>query len=98
MAEAETSSLTERLAVLEQWVQRVMEHIRDLQAQQSRLGRERQEMAEALADKDRDLRDLRARIVALPEMEKELARLRKERDEMRTQVEGILKELEKLGI
>jgi len=98
MAEAETSSLTERLAVLEQWVQRVMEHIRDLQAQQSRLERERQEMAEALADKDRELRDLRARIVALPEMEKELARLRKERDEMRTQVEGILKELEKLGI
>lgn len=98
MAESETSPLTERLALLEQWVQRAMEHLRDLQTHRSRLEREREEMAQALAGKDRELRDLRAQLVSLPEVEKEVARLHKEREEMRAQVEGILKELEKLGI
>lgn len=98
MADPETSSLTERLALLEQWVQRAMEHIKELQNQRTRLEREREEMAQALAGKDRELRDLRAQLAPLPEVEKELARLRREREEMRTQVEGILKELTKLGI
>ena len=98
MADSETSPLTERLALLEQWVQRAMEHIKELQTQRTRLEREREEMAQALAGKDRELRDLRAQLAPLPEVERELARLRKEREEMRAQVEGILKELEKLGI
>jgi len=98
MADPDASPLTERLALLEQWVQRATERLRDLQTQRARLEREREEMAQALAGKDRELRDLRAQLAPLPEMERELGRLRKEREEMQAQIEGILKELEKLGI
>ena len=98
MADSDASPLSERLALLEQWVQRATEHLRDLQTQRGRLEHEREEMAQALASKDRELRDLRAQLAPLPEMERELGRLRKEREEMRGQVEGILKEMGKLGI
>jgi len=98
MADSDASPLTERLALLEQWVQRAIEHIKEFQTQRARLEREREEMAQALAGKDRELRDLRAQLAPLPELERDLVRLRKEREEMRAQVEGILKEMEKLGI
>ena len=55
MADPDASPLTERLALLEQWVQRATERLRDLQTQRARLEREREEMAQALAGKDREL-------------------------------------------
>ena len=41
MADPDASPLTERLALLEQWVQRATERLRDLQTQRARLERER---------------------------------------------------------
>lgn len=81
--------LGERLTQLERAVRRAADLI-------SRLKAERATLEKRVAEQARELDDLRSRTSASAEDRAEMARLRQERREVLAQVDGILKELDKL--
>ncbi len=81
--------LGERLTQLERAVRRAADLI-------SRLKAERATLEKRVAEQARELDDLRYRTSASAEDRAEMARLRQERREVLAQVDGILKELDKL--
>ena len=91
MAEA-----TERLALLEQHVQRAVELIATLRADNARLVEERAALAERVEASTVDLAALRQREQALARLEVEHRRLLEERQRLLGQIEGVLKELSRI--
>jgi predicted nucleic acid-binding Zn-ribbon protein len=91
-----TERVSERLDQLEQAVRRAAELISRLTAERGRLAEERTDLQKSLAAQARDLENARARLARAEEGQGELVRLRKERREILTQVDGILKELNTL--
>lgn len=88
----------ERLALLEQHVQRAVELIETLRQDKARLERENAELGRQLEARWRELAEAQARLAGQGQVEAEYRRLLKEREELLAQVEGILKELERLGV
>ncbi|MBI2879834.1 MAG: hypothetical protein HYY19_08950 [Candidatus Rokubacteria bacterium] len=88
----------ERLGLLEQHVQRAVELIETLRGEKARLERENAELLQQLEAQGRELGELRARLAGLAQLEADHRRLLKEREELLAQVEGILKEIERLGV
>lgn len=91
-----TDGVSERLDQLEQAVRRAAELISRLKAERGQLTEERTDLQKRLAAQARDLENARARLARAEEGQVELVRLRKERREILTQVDGILKELNTL--
>lgn len=85
--EPEGASILDRLSALEGYVRRVVEQLRALRQERDRL-------AEGAAQQDREVATLKAR---LADVESEKRRLLREREELLEQIEGICKDLEKLG-
>lgn len=85
--EPEGASILDRLSALEGYVRRVVEQLRALRQERDRL-------AEGAAQQDREVAALKAR---LADVESEKRRLLREREELLEQIEGICKDLEKLG-
>lgn len=81
--------LGERLTQLERAVRRAADLI-------TRLKAERATLEKRVAEQARELDDLRSRTSVSAEDRAEMARLRQERREVLAQVDGILKELDKL--
>jgi uncharacterized protein involved in exopolysaccharide biosynthesis len=77
------------LAKLETSVRRAVELINQLRAERPRL-------EQRLAAQEKEIEALRQRLAALEPMEQELRRLRQERKEILSQVDAMLKELNKL--
>ncbi len=90
-----SNALSERLGQLEQSVRRAAELIGRLKAERDHA---EAELQKRLADQARELDELRARLGALEESRREVSRLLEERREILAQVEGILKELDTLGL
>lgn len=90
--------LSERLGQLEQSVRRAAELIGRLKAERARAEAEKAEIQKRLAAQGRELDELRARLGDLDEAQREVGRLHQERKEILAQVEGILKELDALGL
>ena len=82
-------SIGEQLAKLEQSVHRAVELIKELKADRPRL-------EQRLAQQEKELEALRQRVALLEPGEGELRRLRQERKEVLSQVDAMLKELNKL--
>lgn len=91
MAEA-----SERLLVLEQHVQRAIELIGTLRAENERLTRERAGLVERLDALTAEVGALRQREQAFGRLETDHRRLLDERRQLLGQVEGILKELARI--
>ena len=85
--------LEERLTVLEQQVQRAIELIGALRAENTRLTAERRSLEGRVADVTAEAEGLRVRLGAVGRLEAEQRRLLDERRQLLGQVEGILKEL-----
>jgi len=77
------------LAKLETSVRRAVELINQLRAERPRL-------EQRLAAQEKEIEALRQRLAALEPMEQELRRFRQERKEILSQVDAMLKELNKL--
>ena len=77
------------LAKLETSVRRAVELIHQLRAERPRL-------EQRLAAQEKEIEALRQRVGALEPLEQELRRLRQERKEILSQVDAMLKELNKL--
>lgn len=90
--------LSERLGQLEQAVHRAAELISHLKAERSQLADERADLQKRLATQARELEEARARLAKVEEGQAELPRLRQERREILSQVDGILKELDALEL
>lgn len=90
--------LSERLGQLEQSVRRAAELIGRLKAERTKAEAEKAELQKRLAAQTRELDELRARLGGLDEVQREVSRLHQERKEILAQVEGILKEIETLGL
>jgi len=90
-----SNALSERLGQLEQSVRRAAELIGRLKAERDHA---EAELQKRLAEQARERDELRARLGALEESRREVNRLREERREILAQVEGILKELDTLGL
>lgn len=90
--------VSERLGQLEQAVHRAAELISRLKAERSQLAEERADFQRRLATQARELEEARARLAKAEEGQAELTRLRQERREILTQVDGILKELDALEL
>jgi FtsZ-binding cell division protein ZapB len=88
--------LQERLTVLEQQVQRAIELIGTLRAENARLIVERRSLETRVADVTREAEGLRVRLGAVGRLEAEQRRLFDERRQLLGQVEGILKELARI--
>jgi FtsZ-binding cell division protein ZapB len=86
----------ERLAVLEQHVQRAIELIGSLRAENARLVTERRSLETRVADLTAEAEGLRIRLEAIGRLEAEQRRLLDERRQLLGQVEGILKELARI--
>ncbi|HEV8674663.1 MAG TPA: cell division protein ZapB [Methylomirabilota bacterium] len=86
----------ERLALLEQRVQRAIELIERLRVDNARLGAERSELAERVEALGREMAALRQREQALVRLEGEHRRLQEERQALLGHVEGMLKELARI--
>ncbi len=93
-----SNALSERLGQLEQSVRRAVELIGRLQAERDRAEAAKGELQKRLADQARELEELRAHLGAIEESRREVSRLLEERQEILAQVEGILKELDTLGL
>ncbi len=87
---------SERLALLEQHVQRAVELIATLRADNARLVEERGALAERVEVLTVDLAALRQREQALARLEVEHRRLLEERQQLLGQIEGVLKELSRI--
>jgi FtsZ-binding cell division protein ZapB len=93
MAEA-----TERLALLEQQVQRAVELIERLRAENARLTTERAELAQRMTGLEREAAAARSRGDAMARLEAEHRRLVEERLALLGHVESMLKDLAKLDL
>ena len=82
-----------RLAVLEQHVQRAIELIGTLRAENARLSGERRTLDTRVADLTAEAEGLRTRLEVIGRLEAEQRRLLEERRHLLGQVEGILKDL-----
>jgi FtsZ-binding cell division protein ZapB len=88
--------LQERLTVLDQQVQRAIELIGTLRAENARLTAERRSLEARVADVTAEAEGLRVRLGAVGRLEAEQRRLLDERRQLLGQVEGILKELARI--
>lgn len=86
----------ERLALLEQHVQRAIELIETLRADRTRLAEEGAALTTRVEALTREVATLRQREEALSRLEGEHRRLLQERQQLLGQVEGILKELARI--
>lgn len=86
----------ERLAVLEQQVQRAIDLIETLRAANRRLTEEREALAQRLEALTTEVGTLRQRDQGLARLEAERKELLEERQQMLGQIEGILKELARI--
>ena len=86
----------ERLALLEQHVQRAIELIGTLRAENTRLATERRSLDVRIADLTAEAEGLRVRLEAIGRLEAEQRRLLDERRQLLGQVEGILKDLARI--
>ena len=82
-----------RLALLEQHVQRAIELIGTLRAENARLSGERRTLDTRVADLTAEAEGLRTRLEVIGRLEAEQRRLLEERRHLLGQVEGILKDL-----
>jgi FtsZ-binding cell division protein ZapB len=90
------NDLQERLTVLEAQVQRAIELIGTLRAENARLIAERRSLEARVADVTREAEGLRVRLGAVGRLEAEQRRLFDERRQLLGQVEGVLKELARI--
>jgi FtsZ-binding cell division protein ZapB len=90
------SEASERMQLLESHVQRAVELIETLRADNDRLARERARLATEVDTLSRELGSLRQREQALAKVETEYRRLVDERTVLLGQVEGMLKELARI--
>jgi len=91
-----TADVRGRLSVLEREVQRAIDLVEALRAENARLGQERAALIEQIETLGAEAGALRERDQALDRLEAEHRRLLDERRELLGQVEGILKELARL--
>ena len=85
-----------RLALLEQHVQRAIELIATLRAENARLAAERRTLDTRVADLTTEAEGLRSRLEVIGRLEAEQRRLLEERRQLLGQVEGILKDLARI--
>lgn len=90
------SEASDRLALLEQHVQRAVELIGSLRAENARLVEERAGLLARMEASTAEIGALRQREQALVRLEAEHRRLLEERQQLLGQVEGILKELARI--
>jgi hypothetical protein len=90
------SDVPERLAVLEQHVQRAIELIGSLRAENARLLTERRGLEARVAELTAEAEGLRIRLESIGRLEAEQRRLLDERRQLLGQVEAILKELARI--
>ena len=91
-----TEDVQERLTLLEQHVQRAIELIGTLRAENAQLATERRSLEARVADLTAEAEGLRARLAAIGRLETEQRRLLDERRQLLGQVEGILKDLARI--
>ena len=91
-----TNGLSERLVQLEQSIRRATDLIARLRIELGQAEAENKKLQQRLADQDRDLEELRERLHALEESQRDVTRLLQERKEILAQVDGMLKELDAL--
>jgi FtsZ-binding cell division protein ZapB len=85
-----------RLALLEEHVQRAIELIGTLRAENTRLATERRGLETRIADLTAEAEGLRVRLGAITRLETEQRRLLDERRQLLGQVESILKDLARI--
>jgi FtsZ-binding cell division protein ZapB len=85
-----------RLTVLEEHVQRAIELIGTLRAENARLAADRRDLETRVADLTRESEGLRSRLAAAGRLEAEQRRLLDERRQLLGQVEGILKDIARI--
>jgi len=90
------SEASERLLLLEQHVQRTIELIGALRAENGRLTQERAALVKRVEGLAAEIESLRQREQALVRLEAEHRRLLEERQQLLGQVEGVLKELSRI--
>jgi len=91
-----TDDAADRLAVLEEHVQRAIALIGTLRADNARLVEARAADALRLQEMEAEAGALRARVAALARIESDQRRLLEERRQLLGQVEGILKDLARI--
>ena len=91
-----TEDAQARLALLEQHVQRAIELISTLRAENARLATERRGLDARVADLTAEAEGLRTRLEVIGRLEAEQRRLLEERRQLLGQVEGILKDLARI--
>jgi FtsZ-binding cell division protein ZapB len=91
-----TGDAADRLAVLEEHVQRAIALIGSLRAENARLAEERATEAVRVGEIEAEAGALRARVAALARLESDHRRLLEERRQLLGQVEGILKDLARI--
>jgi FtsZ-binding cell division protein ZapB len=89
-------SVQARLALLEEHVQRAIELIGTLRAENTRLVTERRGLETRIADLTAEAEGLRVRLGAIARLETEQRRLLDERRQLLGQVESILKDLARI--
>lgn len=85
-----------RVALLEQHVQRAIELIGNLRAENARLSGERRALDARVVELTAEAEGLRIRLEAIGRLEAEQRRLLEERRQLLGQVEGILKDLARI--
>lgn len=88
-----TGDAAERLTLLEQHVQRAIQLIGTLRADNARLQQERAALDARAAELQGEAESLRARVATLGQLEGEHRRLLEERRQLLGQVEGVLRDL-----
>jgi FtsZ-binding cell division protein ZapB len=91
-----SNDVQERLALLEQHVQRAIELIGTLRAENTRLATERRGLEARIAELTAEAEGLRVRLQVIGRLEAEQRRLLDERRQLLGQVEGILKDLARI--
>jgi len=91
-----TEDVQARLALLEQHVQRAIELIGTLRAENTRLSTEHRSLEARVADLTAEAEGLRVRLLAIGRLETEQRRLLEERRQLLGQVESILKDLARI--
>jgi hypothetical protein len=91
-----SDDVQERLTLLEQHVQRAIELIGTLRAENAQLAADRRRLEARVADVTAEAESLRSRFGAIGRLELEQRRLLDERRQLLGQVEGILKELARI--
>ncbi len=91
-----TEDAQARLTLLEQHVQRAIELIGTLRAENTRLATERRSFDARVADLTAEAEGLRTRLEVIGRLEAEQRRLLEERRQLLGQVEGILKDLARI--